>query len=212
MTRFVATGALLLATAVYVQLHPPSNLAVGRGWLAACPATFGPWNGTDLSFENAVIDELKADDLLVRRYRRGDDVTWLCVVYHRHRRYGAHDPRLCYESQGYLLEDRGVGRVGGGPAALEANRFVASRGRDRRLVYYWWSTGGYATADGAEFRRRMALEGALDNRSWGTQVRVETPVGGEGETTAAARLDDFATRVAGGLSIAFAAAVAVERR
>ena len=47
MTRFVATGALLLATAVYVQLHPPSNLAVGRGWLAACPATFGPWNGTE---------------------------------------------------------------------------------------------------------------------------------------------------------------------
>ena len=211
MMRFVATVALLLLTAVYVQLHPPSNLAVGSGWLAQCPATFGPWNGTDLSFENAVIDELKADDLLVRRYRRGDEVAWLCVVYHRHRRYGAHDPRLCYESQGYLLEDRGVGPVGAGAATFEANRFVASRGPDRRLVYYWWSTGGFATADAAEFRRRMALEGTLDNRSWGTQVRVETPIGEGSEAASAARLDDFATRAAEGLSSAFAAAVAVER-
>ena len=94
-----------------------------------------------------------------------------------------------------------------GPAPMNGGPPHASDPGDR---------GGPADREGADAfavaRRRMALEGALDNRSWGTQVRVETPVGGEGETTAAARLDDFATRVAGGLSIAFAAAVAVERR
>jgi len=55
---------LLAVTAAYVVLHPPANLAAGHGVLRGCPERFGDWNGTDLSFEDAVVDELKADDLL----------------------------------------------------------------------------------------------------------------------------------------------------
>src|SRR5689334_14755391 len=104
MTRLIATVLLLGATAAYVFAHPPANLAAGHGVLRGCPQQFGDWNGTDLSFEDAVVDELKADDLLIRRYVRGDDRVWLCIVYHQNRRYGAHDPELCYESQGYLID------------------------------------------------------------------------------------------------------------
>ena len=205
MTRWIATLILLLATALYVVAHPPVNLAIGRGALAACPVHFGPWNGTELSFEDAVVEQLKADDLLVRRYEKGDEVVWLCMVYHRQRRYGAHDPRICYESQGYVLEpERRIRIDDGSPAGLSINRFVAEKPRDRRVVYYWWTTRGLSTADAGAFRNRMAVIGALEDRAWGAFVRVETQ--SRGDDAAADRVaSDFAGRVASSLPAVFAA-------
>lgn len=207
MTRYLATLVLLAGTAAYVLFHPPVNLAEGRGALRATPQRFGDWSGTELSFEDAVVDELRADDLLLRRYERGRDVVWLCVIYHQNRRYGAHDPTLCYESQGYVVESPGRARVAeGSPAGLEVNRFVADRQHERRLVYYWWTTAGLSTTDAGAFRSRIALSGALDNRAWGAFVRVETLVHGRDDAEAEARLGDFASRVAHDLPAVFAAA------
>jgi EpsI family protein len=205
--RLPLVVVMLALTAGYVVLHPPADLAVGHGALAACPATFGGWNGTDLSFEDAVLDELKADDVLVRRYVLGDEVAWLTIVYHHNRRYGAHDPRVCYESQGYLVQPAGLRRVAdGSPEGLQVNLFRAARGHERRLVYYWWTTSGLATADAGAWRERMALAGALDNRSWGAFVRIEVLVGRAGEARSLAALGDFAARVARTLPGVFAAA------
>lgn len=201
MIRTLVALSLMVATAAYVQLHPPANLAAGHGVLRACPERFGDWNGTELSFEDAVVEELRADDLLIRRYQRGNDVAWLCVVYHQNHRYGAHDPHLCYESQGYVVEQTAHRRLtDGSPGGLEANQFVAVRPHDRRLVYYWWSTAGLSTSDIGAFRSRMALSGALQNRSWGAFVRVETLIREGDEAGAMRSLDDFAGRVAVGLT------------
>lgn len=208
--KLLAVLALLAATAAYVLLHPPPDLAVGHGALESCPVVFGGWNGTDLSFEDAVLEELKADDILVRRYVLGDEVAWLTIVYHRNRRYGAHDPRTCYESQGYLVEPLGRRQVAdGSPAGLPVNVFRAVRPRERRLVYYWWTTRGLVTADVGALRQHMALAGALDNRSWGAFVRIETRLGNGGEAAADRALDDLTARVARALPGVFAAA---ERR
>jgi len=198
-------AALLLATAVYVQLHPPVNLALGRGVLRAIPATFGPWTGTDYSFEDAVVEELRADDLLVRRYENGEDRVWLCIVYDQNRRYGAHDPQLCYEGQGFAIAREGHARIEDGtPQGLEADTFVAEREHETRFVAYWWTTRGLATNDVDAFRARMAVLGALDNRSWGAFVRVESVVRPDGMPAARARVLDFAGRVARGLPAVFA--------
>ena len=206
MTRLIVTLLVLGATAAYVFAHPPANLAAGHGVLRDCPQRFGDWNGTDLSFEDAVVDELKADDLLIRRYVRGADRVWLCIVYHQNRRYGAHDPELCYESQGYVIEAATRRRLADGtPGGLEVNRFVAERPHDRRLVYYWWATSGLATANRDAFKNRMMMSGVLDNRSWGAFVRVEALIRGDDQAAAHA-LDDFGARVARGLPPLFAAA------
>lgn len=205
MRHVAAVFVLLGATAAVVALHPPVNLALGRGALAAVPAAFGPWSGTELSFEDAVVEELDPDDLLVRRYERDGERAWLCIVYHENRRHGAHDPLVCYQSQGWLVTNETRVRLeDGSPGGLVANRFVADRPRGRRLVYYWWSTAGLSTADRDAFRSRMALSGALDNRSWGAFVRVETPIAPDGDADAERRLRDFAGRVARGLPASLA--------
>lgn len=205
MKLTLAACALLVATAIYVIAHPPENLAAGHGVLRACPERFGEWNGADLSFEDAVVDELKADDLLIRRYARGDERVWLCIVYHQNRRYGAHDPQLCYESQGYVVSHPEHHHLDDGtPGGMEVNRFVAERPHDRRLVYYWWTTRDLNTTDRDAFRNRMMVSGALDNRSWGAFVRVEALMRDADGASTADMLDDFGSRVARALPPLFA--------
>lgn len=196
--------AVLLATATYVVLHPPVNLAEGRGILKSVPASFGEWSGREMSFEDAVVEELRADDLLIRRYEREGAVVWLCVIYHQNKRYGAHDPQLCYESQGYVVGPETRTRIrDGSPGGLEVNTFIAERPHQKRVVDYWWRTGSVSTADAGEFRRRMALSGALENRSWGAFVRVETVVQNGDVAGAARTVAEFSGEVAKALPLAF---------
>jgi EpsI family protein len=197
MRRFGLVGAMLAFTALYACVHPPENLALGRGVLRAVPASFGPWNGTEMSFEDGVVEELRADDVLLRRYEREGQTVWLCVVYHQNRRYGAHDPQICYESQGFVVTAENRARVDDGTSSgLVANTFVAERKHVHRVIWYWWTTAGLSTGDVARFRDRMAMLGALENRSWGSFVRVES-VARDGDMAAAtARVRDFSTRIA----------------
>lgn len=205
MIRFAAATLLLALTAAAVVLTPPVDLSAGHGLLRAVPLQFGPWTGTDSEFEQAVVDELQADDLLIRRYRDGDRGVWLCLVYHQNRRYGSHDPLLCYTSQGYRVSGAGRAVVDDSTATgLTVNTCVAARGGERRVVWYWWTTKGLSTADPNAFRSRMAFVGALENRSWGTFVRVESVVHEDGEAAATERVREFAALVARRLPALFA--------
>ncbi len=207
MMRFVLTMLMLLGSAATVWLQPPVDLEAGRGLLRQVPHAFGSWKGVELQFEETVVDELRADDILIRRYEQGEQIAWLCVVYHQNRRYGAHDPLVCYESQGFVLGEEGhreVKRPGAEPMVV--NTFVADRRGRERLVWYWWTTDGLTTSDANRFRGRMAILGALENRSWGAFVRVEMIVGAGGREQAEASLEEFATLVATEMPTVFARA------
>lgn len=209
MKTFVATILMLVATASAVLLTPPIDLAAGHGILRAVPREFGPWRGTDSEFERAVVDELRADDILIRRYVDGDKSVWLCLVYHQNRRYGSHDPLLCYTSQGFSIANAGRAVVDdGSPSGLTVNTCIAERGADSRVVWYWWTTEGLSTGDPGAFRSRMAVLGALDNRSWGTFVRVESVLRDDGVPAASQRVSEFAGRLARELPTLFAKAEA----
>lgn len=207
MKTFFAAALLLAATAVSVLLTPPVDLAAGQGILRGVPAEFGPWKGTDSAFEDAVVEELSADDLLIRRYVDGSKSVWLCLVYHQNRRYGSHDPLLCYTSQGYAITDAGRARVDdGSPSGLVVNTCLAEHRDDTRVVWYWWTTEGLSTGDVGAFRSRLAMLGALENRSWGTFVRVESVLREDGIEGATARVREFSGIVARELPAVFARA------
>ena len=209
MKTFIASVLMLVATASAVLLTPPIDLAAGHGILRAVPYDFGLWVGLDSEFERAVVDELRADDLLIRRYVDGEKSVWLCLVYHQNRRYGSHDPLLCYTSQGFAIAHAGRAVVDDGTASgLTVNTCIAERGEDSRVVWYWWTTEGFSTGDPGAFRSRLAMLGALDNRSWGTFVRVESVLREDGVPGATERVRDFAGRVARELPAIFAKAEA----
>ena len=118
---------------------------------------------------------------------------------------------MCYESQGYLLDPERRLRIDDGTATgLEVNRFVADKPRDRRVIYYWWTTEGLSTADVGAFRGRMAMTGALENRAWGAFVRVEALVRTD-DVAADSLAADFAGRVAARLPEVFASSAHEEQ-
>jgi EpsI family protein len=210
---YLAAFALLALTAAAVVLTPPVDLAAGHGVLRGVPHAFGPWRGTDSEFERAVVEELRADDLLIRRYRDGERSVWLCLVYHQNRRYGSHDPLLCYTSQGYSIDQPGRDRVPDGSLeGLAVNTCVAERFDEQRVVWYWWTTQGLSTPEVSQMRSRMALLGALENRSWGTFVRVESVVRDGDVDAATARVREFSALVARELPAVFAQAAPPGRK
>jgi len=207
MKRFLVAVLLLGSTGLYARMHPPVNLAAGRGVLRAIPASFGPWVRRESGLEDGVQEQLRADDILLRRYENAGQSVWLCLVYHQNRRYGSHDPQLCYDSQGFVVTSEGTATVDDGtPHGIPVQTFVVERRKQSRVVWYWWTTDGLSTGDVTAFRGRLALLGALENHSWGSFVRVEAeaPDGDLGAATARAK--SFASRVARELPGVFARA------
>ncbi|MBD3367976.1 MAG: EpsI family protein [Candidatus Eisenbacteria bacterium] len=183
MNRPVRTGillALLLAAALYVRMNPPERIELGGESLAELPTEFGEWRSVELRFEEVVYEELDADDTLARRYSGPDGRSiWFVIVFHQNERYGAHDPLVCYRSQGWSIEQSGVLRLGDGPDAFDANWIRAQApGHDRAAIYWWYTAGDLATADRDEFMSRMATSGIRSNVTFGAFVRVSTTVSG----------------------------------
>lgn len=192
--RLTLVLVLLACAAVYVRMNPPRRLALGPETLAAFPVAMGSWRGEDLSFSDVVVEELSADETLARRYvdQYGTKV-WFVVIFHQNERYGAHEPVVCYRSQGWGVVDRGevgLAREGG---AFDATWLQLEQGGQSRVAVYWWYTAGdLATGDRDRFMTRMATAGVRSNVTFGAFIRVSTVVGDAGFDEALATAVRFA--------------------
>jgi EpsI family protein len=171
--KVLTSLGLLVLLGVYALAFPPVKLVGTR--LDTCPMELGGMPGTELTLEQTVLDDLDPDDYLVRQYDRADGVpVWLVIVYFQNARLGAHDPQICYRSQGFRVEDLPSGSVATAGGPLPYRSFVAMKGRRREVVRDLWFTAGGALADVKGWRDRMFFQGLRDNRSFGAFVRVST--------------------------------------
>ncbi len=193
--RVAIVSVLLLLTAAYVHLNPPAEMEIGSGRLATFPLELDGWSGADRSFDEVVTEELDADETLTRRYARGDDVLWFVVIFHQNERYGAHEPLVCYRSQGWSVVEQGTRTLRRPDDEFDANWvLIESRGQTRLALYWWYTAGDLATGDRDRFFARMARSGILSNVTFGAFVRVSTVVRG-GDTDAALEdVSEFAER------------------
>jgi EpsI family protein len=188
---------LLLPGTIYVLAQPPKAVAESR--LTELPRTLLGMPSVDVPASQMVLEDLRPTEILLRSYRRPDgEPLWLVVIFFQNARWGAHDPRLCYLSQGYRLEEAPQPvriAVPGGPP-LEAERFRVRKGEDRRSVLVWWYVPEMgATGDQETYRRLLMLQGLRERASYGAFVRVSTTLRGpEGEAEALA--ERFAAEVA----------------
>jgi len=192
----VAIPATLFAlTAALVSLSPASTSR--EATLDACPMEIGPLTGTDLPIQEFVLEELEPSAMLSRAYagRHPLERVWLIVSYFENARYGAHDPEVCYRSQGWQTEPLSGVTLTAGSGVAEANRFRVVRRTEDRLVLYWWYIDEETvTRDHRSFMNAMALQGILKGSNHGSFIRVSTPVW-PSEAEAEARLTGFATQV-----------------
>jgi EpsI family protein len=198
--RVLASLLCLAALAGYVLAFPPMKVEGTR--LDECPVSLGGLPGTDLDLSQTVLDDLDPDDYLIRRYDRPDGYpVWLVIVYFQNARLGAHDPELCYRSQGFQVRDLPAGELATAIGAVPFRSFLAHKGSRRELVHcFWYTAGRQALADVKGWRDRMFFQGLRSNRSFGAFVRVSTLVGEDPAAGARAMqevLRDLATHLPG---------------
>jgi EpsI family protein len=176
--KVLASLGLLALLAAYVVAFPPWKLAGTH--LDTCPMEIAGMPGTALGLEKAVLDDLDPDDYLLRRYDRPDGVpVWLVIVYFQNARLGAHDPQVCYRSQGFQVQTLPDGTVSSAIGPLPYRSFAATKGSRRELVRCLWYTAGGALPDVKGWRDRMFFQGLRNNRSFGAFIRVSTLEAGD---------------------------------
>jgi EpsI family protein len=170
---------VLLALAAYILFFPPRRIAGTR--LGTCPMTLAGMPGKELGLEQTVLDDLNPDDYLLRRYDRPDGLpVWLVVVYFQNARLGAHDPLLCYRSQGFKLQALPAGTCATASGPVSYNAFRAAKGGRSELVwYFWYTSGGKALAELKSWRDTMFFHGLRKNRSFGVFIRLSTLESGD---------------------------------
>ena len=115
--------------------------------LAALPGRIGPWeSGGDLDMPPEVLAILRPDAYVSRAYRGpGDREVLLFAQFHGTNRWGAHQPEVCFTSQGWSIEYQKlagtVEEVLPG-TKVSVNRFLARKESTTQLVFYWWFSSG----------------------------------------------------------------------
>ena len=183
--RVLLPLGLLALLSGYVLAFPPARI-LGTD-LASCPFELAGMTGTDLGLDQTVLDDLDPDDYLVRSYDRPDGLpVWVVIVYFQNARLGAHDPQLCYRSQGFGITDLPEETIDTALGPVPVLRFRAVKGSRSELVHcFWFTAGGQTLSDVKGWRDRMFFQGLRSNRSFGAFIRVSSIE--SGEPAAAAR-------------------------
>src|SRR3972149_11063209 len=100
---------VLLASFYTLFFYKPKNSSDTAEIFRMFPKKVGEWTATeDIKIDSSTVTALEPSSLIFRKYEnKNKDIIWLCIVYHQNDRWGAHDPQVCYKSQGWSLHDYG---------------------------------------------------------------------------------------------------------
>ena len=79
----------------------------------------------------------------------------------------------------------------GSQPKFTVSEIVADKTGDRRLVMWWYNAGSRPFETRIRYVYAMLTLSTLTGRTDGSMVRLETPVGKDGESTARTRLEEF---------------------
>jgi len=183
--------------------------------LDALDARVGPWeSGGNLDMPEEVLRILRPDAYVSRVYREpGGRQAVLFAQFHGSNRWGAHQPEVCFTSQGWAIEYQKLATTVEQTLPgtnVTVNRFLARKGTATMLVYYWWfSSGELQTAS-----RTVQMLGALKSQILTGQgggngfIEVSTHL----RPGSAAQDEEALRRFAGGLVPEFRALIDAPRR
>jgi EpsI family protein len=167
--------------------------------LSQFPIDLSGWHGNDLALDPDVVSTLGPGQFLLRNYRaEGMPPTNLFIYYPSlAREDNLHSPRNCLPGAGWTPLRSGrmsIQRANG--AAIDVNRFIVGKGRERVLVLYWYQGRGRVIP--SEFWAKYFLfrDAVLKNRTDSALVRIVQPITNvDGESEAEHQAVAFVQRI-----------------
>lgn len=146
---WIVVGLLVL---VWLYGHQIRNNAVASEQsvdLKQIPHEIAEWSGKDFFFDDNVLNELRADQTLFRRYANDEGrEVWLFIGYWRNQKYGAqpHSPLHCLPGSGWNIVSNDLvtlnatpGRPVDGKSSM-VNFASIANGEQKEGMLYWYET------------------------------------------------------------------------
>jgi len=190
--RFGIVVALLLGTAVGLEVHVHSEVFPQRTPLNLFPMQIDGWTGTDETLDKDTLDILGPGDFLMRDYEKpSDPQRWinLWIAYFPTQRAGGtiHSPSHCLPGAGWIPTSRKIVKITlPDGSTLMANQYVVTKLGERELALYWYQAHGRTVASEYQAKYFLIRDSIQMNRSDGALVRLITPMF-EGESADAAQ-------------------------
>ena len=143
-------------------------------------SSYGNWKGSDLALDKDVLEILKSDQIVYRRYRCNDGrVAYLYGAFYFSQ--GAsrtmHSPLNCYPGSGWEIVGKEEVELQGLQKPyikIKAQKAFIRKGLDERILYFWYYAGG-RNAPNQYLNKAFTLYGAiLDGRTDGALVTIST--------------------------------------
>ena len=180
--RFLLVAALMLATAIGLQLHSQTEVLPPRQSLTSFPAQTDGWKSTDEVLDEQTLDLLGHPEYLLRDYVDEGDrepPINLFVAYYPTQKVGEtpHTPAHCLPGAGWAPTSREIIAMSAPDGSLfPANRYVVSKTGDRQLVLYWFQAHGRRVASEYRLKYYLVWDSIRMHRSDGALIRLMTPM------------------------------------
>ena len=139
--KLIILLGVLLVGAVYSATYKPVRASNTIETLDIKSLQISGWSFLrEIEMDYKKYTALDPNSLIFRDYQDdAGDIVNLAVVYHQNDRWGAHDPVICYESQGWKVTpfDQRQSIVIKG-RRIELGGFSARKAQHNSLVYYLW--------------------------------------------------------------------------
>lgn len=121
-----------------------------RDGLARLPLKIDDWHGTDVDYDQKLLDRAEAQTHLYRRYTQefSEETVDVLILAGNPRALGAHDPTVCFTGVGYKQEANEQSRLVRHDPNARADKFWVARFKTAdvpasRLELFWaWGTDG----------------------------------------------------------------------
>jgi len=192
--KFIILIGILSLTALFHIFYKPSEVEGQIDKKALAPEIKGWRFVNDIEVNYKIYTALDPNTLIFRDYAndRNQKVN-LVVVYHQNDRWGAHDPLVCYKSQGWQIVEKPHSiRISNGELDVAVKRFVVTKGQVSSLVYYaWFSSKKKLTPSRNLQMLDMVLNGLIRGYTESGFLRFSTTLDTLNESATIRDLNDF---------------------
>lgn len=170
----ILVGVLVVTSLIAVGLNYFGAKPVTNVDLSKIPMKVNGWQGKEIPVESDVNAILETESVLMREYKRSNDVVWLAIVYYKDSRVSLHLPESCYTGQGSQIVERGTEKIND---QIIANKFVLKGNKGNQIVLYYFESGDFRTHSYQSLRWNMILNRLKRKSNSGALVRYSISIG-----------------------------------
>ncbi len=176
----VLIGILIVTGLIAMGLNHFGAKPVTDVDLSKIPMKVNGWQGKEIPVESDVNAILETESILMREYRKGNDIVWLAIVYYKDSKVSLHLPESCYTGQGSQIVARGTEKIND---EITANKFVLKGNKGNQIVLYYFESGDFRTHSYQALRWNMIMNRLKRKSNSGALVRYSIPIGRDQEAS-----------------------------